>query len=203
MADDEMWSKWALSDSEDGVAKKPDAIEQELLNSAQRAWPHVLGQVRRELAGKASTAEKRSLATEVWEGVLRSVSRTMRRDNENRKISNMEAYLVGVFHHRLNRVLSKEQKRQKAIEFVPSANDLAELEGAQDRDWVANLETEILVKEVLSHMEDWARKVLVSQSYGYSWSEIAATMGLTEQQLKMRFRYSVEKTRKRLLEATR
>ena len=35
-------------------------------------------------------------------------------------IVDLEAYLFGVFHHRFNRALKKERRRQETIELVPS-----------------------------------------------------------------------------------
>jgi DNA-directed RNA polymerase specialized sigma24 family protein len=192
-----MWSNWVLSGSCNGASKvEPD--EPDLVRCAQQAWPHVLAHVRKELAQGISAQEKSSLALEVWESVLRSVSRTLRRGQSRNGIEDMESYLVGVFHHRFNRLQKREERRQKVIEFLPTANDLAGLPAAGDRDWVTRLENEILAGEILAYMEDWARKVWVRRAYGYSWGQIASFMGLTEDQLKKRFRYSLEKTRKGL-----
>jgi len=196
-----MWSNWVLSGFAGGSKIEP--AERDLIRSARRAWPHVLAHVRKELSQEISAEEKKSVALEVWESVLRSVSRTLRRSQRREGVDDMESYLVGVFHHRFNRLQKREQRRQKVIEFLPTTNDLDGLPTAGDTDWATRLENEILASEILTYMEDWARKVWVRRAYGYSWAQIASFMGLTDDQLKKRFRYSLEKTRKRIAGATR
>lgn len=197
-----MWSNWVLPGFGDSRSEL-EPVERELRRSARRAWPHVLAHVRKELAQEISAEDKRSVALEVWENVLRSVSRTVRSGQRRKGIEDMESYLVGIFHHRFNRLQKREQRRQEVIEFLPTTNDLDGLPAAGDTDWVSRLENEILAGEILAHMEDWARKVWVRRAYGYSWAQIASFMGLTDDQLKKRFRYSLAKTRKRIAEASR
>jgi RNA polymerase sigma factor (sigma-70 family) len=109
----------------------------------------------------------------------------------------LEAYLFGAFHHRFNRVLKKERRRQETIAVVPSI-DLAELPGARDTKSPRALEDSIQVKEVVRNMDDWTRKVWTARQYGYSWREIAEHMGLSEHQAKLRFRYALRKLAARL-----
>ena len=47
-------------------------------------------------------------------------------------------------------------------------------------------------------MDEWTRKVWAARQYGYSWKEIATPLGLTEHQVKLRFRYAIGKLRARL-----
>ena len=79
----------------------------ELIVVARRLWPSVQAHAYREQPGKSSD-EALAFASEVWEGVLRSVAKTIQRSNgKNWRIKNMEAYLFGAFHHRFNRALKR------------------------------------------------------------------------------------------------
>src|SRR5258708_40209774 len=74
----------------------------ELADAARRLWPGVQAHARKEQPGKSSD-EAIALATEVWEGVLQSVAKTLQRsDGRRAQIESLDAYLFGVFHHRLN-----------------------------------------------------------------------------------------------------
>jgi hypothetical protein len=77
----------------------------------------------------------------------------------------LDSYILGVFAHRLKRVLSRE----KIIEFVPTNKELAELRGAQDWNWVTNLENVLELKRTVSKMDDWMKEVYFRRSFGDSW----------------------------------
>src|SRR6202007_777852 len=111
----------------------PLAIDEELLGAARKAWPHVLAHVRGELFDKESGPERTALAADIWERVLRSVTKTRQRKSDRRPpISDLESYLIGVFHHRFNRVLRQEQRRVETIDLVASVADLERFEAASD-----------------------------------------------------------------------
>src|SRR5487761_461486 len=119
------YSDWVILGSKHGHDKPSYPIDEELLAAAREAWPHVLAHARRELSDKDVGADKTALAAEVWERVLRSVSRTrQRRRDQAPPIADLQSYLMGVFHHRFNRVLKREQKRLETIELVSSTSDL-------------------------------------------------------------------------------
>ena len=139
------------------------------------------------------------MAAEVWEGVLQSVSKTLqRRNGKGSGIVDLEAYLFGAFHHRFNRALKKERRRQETIELVPSSRDLEQLPGARDLKSARDLELSIQVKEVVQNMDDWTRRAWAAKVYGYTWREIAENMGLSEHQTKLRFAYALRKLAVRL-----
>src|SRR3974390_3734776 len=111
--------------------KKAQPLETELTSAASRLWPRVQAHARRELANKNSD-DGIALAAEVWEGVLQSVARTVqRRNGTGPSIVDLDAYLFGVFHHRFNRALKKERRRQETIELVPSTRDLEQVPGTR------------------------------------------------------------------------
>ena len=94
-------------------------------------------------------AERTALAADIWDQVLRSVAKTRQRNQNHRPpISNLEFYLIGVFHHRFNRFLKREQKRAETVEFVSSALDLVCFEAAVDSDWAEQLERAIAVRQI-------------------------------------------------------
>jgi DNA-directed RNA polymerase specialized sigma24 family protein len=196
--------EWVISGQKSGQEQNSSPVDEELLAAAREAWPHVLAHARRKLADNALAEDKTALAADVWEGVLRSVSKTLqRRQDHQPPIADLQSYLIGAFHHRFNRVLKREQKRQQMIQLVPSTLDLDRLKSTRDFDWVSELERAITIREIIEHMDDWTRRVWKARQYGYSWKEIANHLGLNEQQAKMRFRYGLEKTRDNLFNLLR
>ena len=68
-----------------------------------------------------------------------------------------------------------------------------------DSDWAEQLERAIAVRQITDRMDDWTRKVWQARQYGFSWTEISAWLGATEQQAKMKFQYSLEKIRQNIV----
>src|SRR6516165_7345953 len=187
---------WVLSKSSSD--KKTQPLEGELISAASRLWPRVQAHARRELANRNSD-DGIALAGEVWEGVLQSVARSVqRRNGTGPGIVDLDAYLFGVFHHRFNRALKKERRRQETIELVPSTRDLEQLPGAHDAKSPRNVERSLQVEEVVRNMDDWTRRVWTAKQYGYSWREIAEQIGLSEQAAKARFHNALRKLAARL-----
>src|SRR5271157_642902 len=171
MPSPELNPDWVLSSSPSETRAQPLHPDNELISVASRLWPRVQAHARRALANKNSD-ESVALAAEVWEGVLRSVAKTrQRRNGKGAEILDLEAYLFGAFHHRFNRALKKERRRQATIELVASSHDLEQLPGARDLKSSRDLEHSIQVKEVVQNMDGWTRKVWTARQYGYSWRE--------------------------------
>jgi len=136
--------EWVLFGTKQEAGEKPLPVDEELLAAAREAWPHVLAHVRRELIDKESGSDRTALAADVWERVLRSVAKTRQRSRDYQSpISDLQSYLIGAFHHRFNRLLKSEHKRQETIELVASTVDLELIEGALDTEWAAELERAI------------------------------------------------------------
>ena len=198
MPSPELNPDWVLSSNSRNNKAQPLAHEDELITVASRLWPRVQAHARRERANQNSD-DNVALAAEVWEGVLQSVSKTLqRRNGKGSGIVDLEAYLFGAFHHRFNRALKKERRRQETIELVPSSRDLEQLPGARDLKSARDLELSIQVKEVIQNMDDWTRRAWAAKVYGYTWREIAENMGLSEHQTKLRFGYALRKLAVRL-----
>jgi RNA polymerase sigma factor (sigma-70 family) len=197
MSSRELNPEWVLSSFIPPIVPLQHEIT-ELIAVARRIWPSVQAHAYREQPGKSSD-EALAFASEVWEGVLCSVAKTIQRSNErNWRIRNMEAYLFGAFHHRFNRALKKERRRLQTVQHLPSNHDLECLRQAHDSKAVRDLEQSIQLKEAVRNMDEWTRKVWAARQYGYSWKEIAIQLGLTEHQVKLRFRYAIGKLRARL-----
>ena len=136
MSSRELSPEWVLSSFIPPIAAPQHEIS-ELIVVARRLWPRVQAHAHREQPGKSSD-EALDFASEVWEGVLRSVAKTIQRSNgRNWRIKNMEAYLFGAFHHRFNRALKKERRRLQTIQHLPSSRDLERLRQAHDSKAVA------------------------------------------------------------------
>jgi RNA polymerase sigma factor (sigma-70 family) len=201
MSSRELNPEWVLSSFISPIAASQHEIN-ELIVVARRLWPRIQAHAHRKQPAKNSD-EALAFASEVWEGVLRSVAKTIHRSNgRNWQIKNMEAYLFGAFDHRFNRALKKERRRLQAIQHLPSSRDLERLRQAHDSKAVRDLEQSIQLKEAVGNMDEWTRKVWAARQYGYSWKEIATQLGLTEPQVKLRFRYAIGKLRARLGGAT-
>jgi len=197
MSSSELSPEWVLSSFIPPIAAPQHEIT-ELIVVARLLWPRVRAHAYREQPGKSSD-EALAFASEVWEGVLRSVAKTIKRFNgKDWRIKNMEAYLFGAFHHRFNRALKKERRRLQMMQHFPSSHDLERLLQAHDSKAVRDLEQSIQLKEAVRKMDEWTRKVWAARQYGYSWKEIATQQRLTEPQVKLRFRYAIGKLRARL-----
>jgi DNA-directed RNA polymerase specialized sigma24 family protein len=190
------YGEWVLFGTKQGAGGPPLAVDEELLAAARKAWPHVLAHVRGELFDKELGSERTALAADLWDQVLRSVAKTRQRKKDHRPpISDLESYLIGVFHHRFNRRLKQEQRRAETIELVSSVLDLEQFEAALDTRWAEQLERAIAVRQITDRMDAWTRKVWQARQYGYSWKDISRWLGVTEQQAKMKFQYNLEKIR--------
>jgi RNA polymerase sigma factor (sigma-70 family) len=198
------YGEWVLLGTRQCLDGPPLAIDEKLLAAARKAWPHVLAHVRGELFDKELGPERTALAADIWDRVLRSVAKTRQRNRGHRPpISDLESYLIGVFHHRFNRLLKKEQRRAETIELVSSALDLERFDAALDTEWAQQLERAIAVRQITDRMDPWTKKVWQGRQYGYSWKEIATWLGITEQQAKMKFQYNLEKIRQSIVLAMR
>jgi DNA-directed RNA polymerase specialized sigma24 family protein len=181
---------WHADDARDGT----DALGE----ASAKVWPRILSVARRELADRVAVEERKALTLEAWEDTLLSVAETLKRHRGKETIKDLEAFLVGTFQHRLTRAIVREKNLADTIEFFPSTEELAELKHARDEDWTRSLENHVLIKELLRRMDEWTRTVWMERRYGYSWRKIAKHLGMNEHQLKMRFRYNIEKLRRQI-----
>ena len=196
------YAEWVLFAGKQDPGRPPLPVDEELLAAARQAWPHVLAHVRGRLFDKKSGRERTALASEIWDRVLLSVAKTRLRNKGLRSpIRDLESYLVGVFHHRFNREFKKERGRAEKFEMFSSVLDLEQFEAATDAEWVEQLERAIAASEITDRMNPWMRKVWQRRQCDYSWKAIAAWLGITEQQAKVKFYYGLQKIRESITQS--
>jgi DNA-directed RNA polymerase specialized sigma24 family protein len=194
------YGDWVLFPASEKESKKPTVSDEELIFAAREVWPRVLGYAKKELSANRLGSDTASMAAQVWERMLRSVSRTRQRyTNPRQPIADLQSYLYLAFVHRFNRAVQQEQKHGERMEFVSSSVDLERIESAQDTGWVEELERAIAVRQITDRMDPWTKKVWQARQYGYSWREIASRLGVSEPQAKMKFQYGLEKTRQSIV----
>ncbi len=198
------YGEWAIFSGKQGKAGVPDPSDEELLAAAREAWPRALAHARRDLSNRIAGPDRTALAAEIWERVLRSVSRTRQRSPDRRPpVADLQAYLIGAFYLRFNRVLRREQRRLDTFELFPSTLDLEKFESAHDVEWVRQLEHDIAVKKVVACMDEPTRKIWRARQLGYSWKEIAKKLSITQRHARRKFRDGIERTRQRMVELMR
>ena len=191
MSNSELNPEWVLSNSRQ-LENNP-----ELTEIASRLWPRVRAHARKQLANQ-NADDSETLAAEVWESVLRSVSKTLGRHHETTPtVLNLESYLFGAFLHRFNRALKRERRRQEIIKPV-ATRELEQLPGARDWKSADGMERSLQVQEVMDSMDTWTRRVFAARLYGYTWKEIAELHELSESKAKLRFRYALRRLAARL-----
>jgi len=181
--------EWVITDADNEARKRSDSHER-LLDAARIAWPNVLSYAR-----LSNVTDYECLATEVWEELLRSVLRTMRRLGDLHHVTNLEAYLIGAFRHRFRRELIKERHYRTNVLLPESVEELESLGRIQDWKPVERLERELQVQQALRLLDPWTRRVWNYIKYGYSIKEIARSLNLTEFQVEFRYRRRLARLR--------
>jgi DNA-directed RNA polymerase specialized sigma24 family protein len=170
----------------------------ELVAVARRLWPRIQAHAVKEQPQR-SPDEALAIAAEVWETTLQSVGKTIVRSNgRGVQIRDVDGYLFGIFIHRFNRALEKERKRREMFRFLPSARDLEVLRQAHDSRPAREIEQSVQAKEAVQSLDEWQAKVWIARKYGYSYPEIASFFGMSEAQVKLRFRYALARLREKL-----
>ena len=181
--------EWVIAGPDDEAGNRSKSHER-LLDAARSAWPNVLSYAR-----LAEVPDSECLATEVWEELLRSVLRTMRRLGNLHHVTNLESYLIGAFRHRFQRALVKERQFRQKVLLTDSVEKLESLGRIPDWKPVERLERELQVQQALKLMDPWTRRVWSYVKYGYSIKEIAKRLGLTEFQVEFRYRRRLTRLR--------
>lgn len=198
------YGEWVLFAREPDAGGPPLPVDQELLAAARKAWPHVVAHARHTLLNSDSGRERAAFASEIWDSVLLSVAKTRRRNKNLRSpIMDLESYLIGTFHHRFNRELKKEQKRAEKFEAFSSVLDLEQFEAATDAEWVEQLIRSIAANQITDLMNPWMKKVWNGFQCCYSWKAIAAWLGITESQARMKFYYGLQKIRQSIMQSAK
>ena len=195
MLEQDQVARWVI-----GLAEGDQADERTMkfLESSLRASSCAFAHVRHELSGQGLNCDEiDSLALEVWEKTLRSVWRTwQQRPNRAGRIENLENYLMGAFHHRLNRYLKQKRSRESLLEFR-SLEELLTMTGAANLNegCAPQIHRGVQLKEVYAAMNQDMRLALMAKMYGFSWAAIAKRFQIDEQNLIMRVQYAIRKIR--------
>jgi DNA-directed RNA polymerase specialized sigma24 family protein len=181
--------EWVIA-GPDGKSRSYSKSHERLLDAARNAWPSALSYAFTE-----DVPDCACLATEVWEELLRSVLRTMQRLGDLHHITNLESYLIGGFRHRFQRAVLKERRHRQKLLSAESVEQLETIGRIQDWVPVERMERGLLVKQTVSLMDPWTRRVWTYIKYGYSIKEIARHLGLTEYQVEFRYRRRLARLR--------
>jgi len=197
MSSQEVGPEWILSSFGPPNPGSENRIN-ELVSVARRLWPRIQAHAIKEQPHNG-TDEAIAIASDVWESTLQSVGKTLvRSKGRGVRIRDLDAYLFGVFIHRFNRALRKQRKRREMFQYFPSARDLELLRQAHDSRAAQDIEQSLQAKEAVQSLDEWPRKVWIARKYGYSYPEIASFLGMSEAQVKLRFRYALAKLRDKL-----
>ena len=197
MSSQEVGPEWILSSFTSPSPGTQDNIN-ELVAVARRLWPRIQAHAVREQPQK-SPDDAITIASDVWESTLQSVGKTIVRSNgRGIQIRDLDAYLFGIFIHRFNRALRKERKKREMFQYFPSTRDLERLRQAHDSRAARDIEQSVQAKEAVHGLDEWPRKVWIARKYGYSFPEIASFFGMSEAQVKLRFRYALARLREKL-----
>ena len=194
MASDEIAAEAAIWIIASG--REPDETEKALTAAALRLWPRAQAYARRALRD-TSVAEESSIISTAWESALQSVLKSLRRRLQTGPVRDLDSYVFGAFMRRLKKV----RRRERVVEYVATNQELLALRGAQDWDWVRELENTLELKKLVSQMDNWMKEVYFRRTFNHSWRRIAKDLGLTEHQAKMRFADGLKKIRKRIAES--
>jgi DNA-directed RNA polymerase specialized sigma24 family protein len=181
--------EWVIA-GPDGEPWSRSKSHERLLDAARNAWPSALS-----YALKEDVPDRVCLATEIWEELLRSVLRTMRRLGDLHHVTNMESYLLGGFRHRFQRELLRERRYRQKLLPTESVEQLETIGRIQDWVPVERMERELLVQQTVERMDPWTRRVWSYIRYGYSIKEISRHLDLTEYQVEFRYRRRLARLR--------
>ncbi len=194
------YGEWAIHRVLQERSADEPPIPAKIISAARVVWLRVATLVASELKREGSAQESEALAADLWEGVLRSVIKAVRRNsNYASSIRDPETYLLVAFRHRFYRYQRAERGRRDRFQSASTNLDLILIEGAQDAQWALELERAITVRQITDRMDPWTRKAWQARQCGYSWKEIAARFGLSEQAAKKKFEYGLGKTRQRIV----
>jgi len=194
------YGEWIIHRVQQEAGGLESRLPAEVISAACTVWPRVAALVASELKREGSVRDAEALAADIWEGVLLSVAKVVQRNGSFASaIRDPESYLLVAFQHRFHRLRKAERVRRDRFQSASLNLDLGLVEGARDTTWVFELERAITVRQITDRMDPWTKKAWQARQFGYSWKEIAAWAGLTEQAAKKKFQYGLDKTRQRIV----
>ena len=169
--------------------KSGRAIEQDLVDAAERNWARIDAYARRYQQDTARTAS-------LLEATLLALSRARKSNGRlMRPIRNLDNYLYWAFVRRLNRVLATEPQ----IEHVGSMQDLEAHSEIRATAVPPSIEEELLVKEVTTFLDEKTREMFSLRKTGYSWHDAAGTLKITANNAQARFSQGLKRAQARIM----
>jgi DNA-directed RNA polymerase specialized sigma24 family protein len=164
-------------------------VSEELLAAAHQSWKRLVLYAERQ-------GQDGSVVADVLEDTVHRLSSLERRHPQFiNRIENLEHYVFKATAGRLNRRAAKEA----ILEYVGTLNDLDSLAGVWDVSWVSRVESELLLKEIVGYMNGRTRLLFNLRTLGFSWKDIAETLGTTANNVQSQFSQGVARVRKRVL----
>ncbi len=174
------------------VDKLGRPVSAPLLAAAHESWKRL--RVLAERQGQDG-----SVVADFLEDTLHRLSSIERRHPQFKdRIGNLEHYVFAVTANRLNRRAAKEA----ILEFVGTSNDLDSFTGVWDIGWVSKIEKELLLKEIVGYMSARTRLLYNLRTLGFSWNDIAKSLGTTANNVQSQFSQGIAKVRRRVLGKT-
>jgi len=171
---------------QDKLGRPSDAA---ILATAQRNWKRILAYAEQH-------GHDASVAAGVLEAVVGALSSMKQRHPSlYHRIENLDVYLFWAAIWRLNKLVAKEP----ALEYVGSLDDLSSLDRVHDLTGALRIEKYILVKELMGFMSARTRFLFSRREMGYTWPEIAASLGTTALRLRVQFSEGLAGARRRIL----
>jgi DNA-directed RNA polymerase specialized sigma24 family protein len=181
--------EWVLQ--EDSV--KGCAVAERVRVTARETWPFVRSHALKELANKPWIQDHLTFASEIWEEVLCATAVRIKEDCL--EVEDLRAYLIGAFNRRFIGALMKAQERRNVLEFLPLPDGIDEHGPAVDEQSAKNMQRDIEIKDILTLMDEWTKRIWAFRRYGHSWKEIARVHKLEEEQMRLRYTYALDRIR--------
>ena len=169
--------------------KSGKMVEQDLLDAADRNWTRIRAYADRH-------QQDPSLTANLLETTLVALSRAR---NSNRRlirpIRNLDNYLYSAFIRRTNRKLARKPK----VETVGSLHDLDTFANRRTRPVSPSIERELLIKEVMTFLDENPRQMSSLRRYGCSWGEVAGLLKITVNTAQVRFNRGLKRAKNRVM----
>src|SRR5207248_835949 len=109
---------------------------------------------------------------------------------------NLNGYLITAFHHRVR----SERLKESRLAYEGLLRELEEKHQLRAPDWVAALETQLVLNLLISCLPHEVNHMLHYRMLGFSWKDISGFVGISAKQAKSRFYYGVQKAYETLLD---
>jgi len=167
--------------------RRGQPVDSRVLDASHQLWPWAYRHVERELRDGARAAE-------LLEQVATDVS--SRLQLEPAVARNLRGYLITAFHHRVRWALLKDSR----LAYEGLLPDLDAKYRLSVPDWAAAIESELVLRFLISCLPHELAHMLHYRMLEFSWKQIGGFMGISAKQAKTRFYYGVQKAYQALVE---